>query len=1525
MVICITQPYADEFAHVNSFGSYGDEDYQLVNPYGFDVHPTNGEIYIADTGHGAIKKFNRFGDYVNSLGSVGTADGEFKGPQDVALDVANSVLYVADTGNHRIQKFASTDYTHLLSFGTEGSGNGQLQLPRDIEVDTSGNLYVCDSENGRIVKFDSSGNWVANIGENDGLINPYGLDLDTSGNIYVADTYNHRILKYASDGTLLLQFGSEGIDSGEFTYPRDVAVSPTGELFVADTENYRIQRFDVTGSFINSYGAFVEFYSPQKVLASSDNKVYVIDSGTNKLTVYDTTSYITNVYADPTVFSPDGDGFVDTTSIHFTLPEPSKVSVTLYSAVGELVRVLAMDEYRVTDFNAYVWDGKNDSGNTVEAGDYSYRVDAVSNTNYHAPQKSGVVTVYYPAGQISGTITDGTNPLQGALVSDGIRADSSDANGDYAILNIPDGIYTITAIMDGCTDTSLLVAIRDGTTIGGLDFELDCSGTVGTGSISGTITDGTNPIVEATVSTGDVTAITGTDGSYLINELKADYYTVSVYKAGCDNDSAYVEVIDGEDLTNIDFALTCSADPDIRVAPTTLSFSEDTNQPYSVEGFSSAAVSMTSSVEQQAPEQQDFGIRLKSRQFIPEEDDDQLSAAISAAISKPLSDERVHRLVQLYRIPDSADKTSLSEAGVELISYIPNYAWLASVNVSRLASFTVHPLVRWAGELAATDKISPSIQAQGIANWGENVDGTVNLRIMFFADVSQQDAEELIAQQGGMVTKGNWDSKTLTVKVPRVGLNGLANEDIVQWIEDIPPPRKRFNDGAMSGAKINSLWSVPYELSGSGVTIGVWDGGHVDAAHDDFGGRVIYGDTAEVGEHATHVAGTLAGNGNLSEQNGGTANQWRGAAPDALILSYDWSDPIQESSAAIDTHGLDISQNSWGFWIDEGLYNNCSFYGDYLTDSKDYDALVKGDYGSPVNVVFSAGNERNDLDCNIQQNGGYGTIPPPGTGKNIITVGAVNSDDDSMTYFSSWGPVDDGRIKPDVVAPGCESGGEGYIHSTLPEDSYGNPGWCGTSMAAPVVSGSAALLIEQFASNYGADPLPSTIKALLTHTAEDLGTTGPDYQHGYGRIDATAAADVVANGAIIEATITADGQQDSYVIEVAGGATELKVTLAWDDEAAAPQSSSQLVNDLDLVLFDPASGTHLPWVMDPGNPSVAATTGVDSLNNVEQITIQNPPSGTWIIQVSGTTVPSLSQNYSLVSEHFSSGGPGDSQSETFTIYNDGVSDLVVSNISVSEAWLTVDTTSATVASNNSAVANVSVDSTGLSSGSYSGQILVTSNDPDEGQIIVTVTYQIAVVATDDTYGTDEDNVLSIAAPGVMANDLGANLIVSTVNGVANIGGFVELESGAIVTVGLDGSLTFDPNGVFDFIAEGQVEQDNFTYTIDDGISTDTATVSVTIDGINDAPVAADDFGTTAEDNAITLNLLANDSDIDGDILSVISLTQPANGTVVNNGSDVTYTPNANYNGSDNFSYTVSDGSVEGEPATVTITVTPVND
>ncbi len=332
-------------------------------------------------------------------------------------------------------------------------------------------------------------------------------------------------------------------------------------------------------------------------------------------------------------------------------------------------------------------------------------------------------------------------------------------------------------------------------------------------------------------------------------------------------------------------------------------------------------------------------------------------------------------------------------------------------------------------------------------------------------------------------------------------------------------------------------------------------------------------------------------------------------------------------------YGIRISQNSWGLWIDEDLFNNCHRYGDYDWYALDYDDIVTGRYGERISVVFSVGNERNDGDCGMNPNppyNNYANITPPATAKNIIAVGATNSDTDSMTDFSSWGPVDDGRIKPDVVAPGDEVGGDGGIKSTVPFGGY-SVFW-GTSMAAPAVSGSAALILQRYwaiCSIGGVDPLPSTIKALLVHTAKDLGNTGPDYQFGYGRINVKDAVDMIPHHE--EGTITNTGQVDTYYITIANR-DELKVTLVWDDEPATANASPALINDLDLVLIDPEGFQHFPWILDPANPSAPATKGADHRNNVEQVVVNNPLPGQWQIQVRGYAVPSGPQPYSLVAD-----------------------------------------------------------------------------------------------------------------------------------------------------------------------------------------------------------------------------------------------------------------------------------------------------
>ena len=164
-----------------------------------------------------------------------------------------------------------------------------------------------------------------------------------------------------------------------------------------------------------------------------------------------------------------------------------------------------------------------------------------------------------------------------------------------------------------------------------------------------------------------------------------------------------------------------------------------------------------------------------------------------------------------------------------------------------------------------------------------------------------------------------------------------------------------------------------------------------------------------------HVAGTMAGDGTNSASQGGTAYQWEGMAPGADILSYYWDNATSDHNGAINTYGIELSQNSWSYSVDEAAYGNCYLYGNYDYNAPDYDDIITGLYGKRIAVIFAAANERNDGDCGMSSMPpylNYANIPPPATAKNVIAVGATNSDDDSMTTFSSWGPLDDGRLKP---------------------------------------------------------------------------------------------------------------------------------------------------------------------------------------------------------------------------------------------------------------------------------------------------------------------------------------------------------------------------------------------------------------------------------------------------------------------------------------------------------------------------------
>ncbi len=213
---------------------------------------------------------------------------------------------------------------------------------------------------------------------------------------------------------------------------------------------------------------------------------------------------------------------------------------------------------------------------------------------------------------------------------------------------------------------------------------------------------------------------------------------------------------------------------------------------------------------------------------------------------------------------------------------------------------------------------------------------------------------------------------------------------------------------------------------------------------------------------------------------------------------------------------------------------------------------------------------------------------------------------------------------------------------------------------------------------------------------------------------------------------------------------------------------------------------------------------------------------------------------------------------------------------------------------------------------------ITDNDNEQSTATVTITVKSANLvptATADTYSTNEDTALNISAPGVMSNDTAGDG-TNTVSVVSNV-------SNGTLTLNADGSFTYTPNENFN-------GDDTFTYQLkDEDNETSNALVTITVGAANDGPTAVDDAYNATEDTPLTVvaadGVLDNDSDLDGDSISVQSNTQPANGSVtVNADGSLTYTPDENFNGTDTFTYTITDGNLT-DTATVTITVGAAND
>lgn len=626
-------------------------------------------------------------------------------------------------------------------------------------------------------------------------------------------------------------------------------------------------------------------------------------------------------------------------------------------------------------------------------------------------------------------------------------------------------------------------------------------------------------------------------------------------------------------------------------------------------------------------------IRLKSGTFWPQ--------AMSGlpkvqTLTKTTQPARRHVVIQFIALPNEHQRLQLTARGITLLDYLPENAFFASVPSLTQAAQLREAGVDWLGPVYAEDKLPTRVPTSGVGQWALRGDQTVELRVRYFADVPADFGVQALEKLGAAVSRLDALTCQFTVLLPIARLWDLAAADWVRWVEEIPPPPMPLNDSSRANAQADAVQESPYSLSGAGVVVGEWDSGAADPNHSDFGGRLTPAEAnMPISVHATHVAGTLAGDGGQSEAQGGTARQWRGMAPGTRIICYSYDDPVPKYQGAINDYGIVVSQNSWGHVI-SAFFGSCGLLGDYSNLAPESDQIVAGQYGRPINVVFACGNLREGQMTNSCGVGPYRTIGPPATAKNILAVGAINSDDSTMTSFSSWGPLDDGRLKPDLVAPGAQMTDDGGVTSTIPANGYGVSR--GTSMAAPVVSGAIALLVEDHRAHYsGQDPLPSTVKALLLHTAADLDdetpwyNKGPDFASGYGRLQIKEAVDQLRNNGVLVGRVN-HGETNTYTLAVPEGAGQVKVTLVWDDPAAAENAAIALVNDLDLIVLDPNQTRAYPWTLDPANPAAdAVQTQEDHLNVVEQVSVDAGVSpGDWTIQVVGRNVPIHSpQKFSL--------------------------------------------------------------------------------------------------------------------------------------------------------------------------------------------------------------------------------------------------------------------------------------------------------
>ena len=676
-------------------------------------------------------------------------------------------------------------------------------------------------------------------------------------------------------------------------------------------------------------------------------------------------------------------------------------------------------------------------------------------------------------------------------------------------------------------------------------------------------------------------------------------------------------------------------------------------------------------------------LRLKYATFDPLQGEPQMPASLQIDAHRDAGEGAY--IVQFQGPIQGAWTDQVRALGGRLMGYLPDYAYLVWMDAAAREQVATLDSVRWVGLYQPAYKLSPNLDRTKplyriVLFEGANL-GAVSARLATLNTPTRQVTGEqfaLLLPDGGIDRVAQWpevlwienrplytvsnDVATGIMGANTAWSNGYTGAGQKVTVADTgidtgtdvagaADMHADFNDRfKTTPVSASELKSYPVDAS--------WVNCASNVGSDDGAADVASG-------HGTHVLGSVLGNGAAS------SGQIRGSAyaakPTFQAVEQEttwigacagWPDGYYLTGLPLDLYPFFQDAYNWGSRIHSNSWGDSTNLGDYTEDSHTVDQFV-WDHPEML-ILFSAGNS--GVDANWDGYVDEGSIDSPGTAKNALTVGAsenyrlsggYNPGGACSTYFLCWGtdfpvnptkddrlsenagelaafsgrgPTEDGRRKPDVVAPGTN------ILSTRSSATTAT-GWGpynyyytymgGTSMATPLVAGTAALVREYYVDG-GHVPSAALLKATLINSAVDIpgylntnqeaGKPIPNQHEGWGRIDVGAAT--WGDREFRDNVSVGDGQTNTYFFDVDYSASPFKVTLVWSDYPAEPAASPALVNDLDLEVIAPGGTATYKGNYFIGGWSVEGGSA-DRVNNVEGVYIQNPPVGQWTVRVHG--------------------------------------------------------------------------------------------------------------------------------------------------------------------------------------------------------------------------------------------------------------------------------------------------------------------